>query len=196
MPIDVTNSIATPGAHIESVIRAAISLRAKAHQDVTFTFNGAKVTIKKATSETDALVAWSETMAANAASYRASPAGQKAARDAQAYKDGIAAKVERLTSTMEATLTSGDRRAILRWLSAASECDHIGVPFPCASAATLLYHAGYARNANCGAEFMPEDEDNVFRYLVGQAMTFLAMGMVPHHVIQNFVRDYLTKFGA
>jgi hypothetical protein len=53
---------------------------------------------------------------------------------------------------------------------------------------------GYLPSVNTGENFKEDDEDNVARYLIGQALDNLIYVGAIHHILQDFIIQWKSKF--
>jgi heme-degrading monooxygenase HmoA len=148
----------------------------------------------KADTEPAAIVAfYNRESEAQAKAWRESPEG-RAAETRQA--DAIAASQathDRLVGELPA-LDFTNAAAVLDWLCAIQEAtDHVGVTVNKTAILEAFTAHGFQPNVNCGADFKPDDRDNVFRWLVGQALDGL-QSVAIHGVIHKFAADWKSKF--
>jgi hypothetical protein len=163
---------------------------------VRFEFNGADVTVHpgQTTEEINAEVArqWD----ANAAAYRASPEGQRDAIEAAERLAKSQADHDSLTEEMQAAFAG--EGTMMDWLDRFCEAaDHVGVKGKrFLDVIAALEAAGYARNAATG--YAPEAYDNpeiMARYIAGQALDSMYMGLPPHPLTHKFVAQYRDATG-
>lgn len=84
--------------------------------------------------------------------------------------------------------------AVLDWLCAIQDStDHVSVAVDKAAIIGAFESAGFKPNVNCGPAFREDDRDNVFRYLVGQALDGL-QSVAIHEIIHKFSDDWKAKF--
>lgn len=53
---------------------------------------------------------------------------------------------------------------------------------------------GFFPNVNCGVDFNGEDEENVAKYIIGQALAGFSSVGCPHPIAETFIERWLTKF--
>jgi len=182
-----------PGTHIdraaESLVSAAIE-----HGSASGEFNGISLTADATSSPQEIVSRWNSASEERERLWRESPEGKKAERkrdqrrsDAQSLHDNL---MQRLPS-----LNMKDDAAVLDWLCQMQEpTDHVGVIVRRATIISHFEKAGYRENANCGDAFKPHDRENVFRYLVGQALSGLKEGSAIHPILHKFAAEWRAKF--
>ncbi len=181
---------AAPGTHIETAIREALALAALHASPVQFEFNGALVVVQPGEPADAPLARWNETMDANAAAYRASPAGIKAAQEATEWLARLQALHDELMAKLPGLVT--DEAALVQWCDDFSKTDHMGIKrrnYP--GAIALMEAAAWRNNDMVGQHEEIEAQPSAMaRYIVGQAINCMAAGMAPLGVIEKFVADY------
>lgn len=134
-------------------------------------------------------------MKAQSEAYSRSPAGIEAERQRLQRIADDQAKHDALMGSLDALDWTSDV-AVLNWLCAMQEpSDHIGVKVERDKILSAFRDHGFISGANCGPLYKPDDRDNVFRYLVGQAMDGL-QSVAIHGVIHKFAADWKKKFAA
>lgn len=125
--------------------------------------------------------------------WRNSPEGRAATakseadlRAAQETHDSKVRELESIDFTNDA--------AVLDWLCAIQAAtDHVGVSVAKEKIISAFRAHGFEPNVNCGSAFKADDRDNVFRWLVGQALDGL-QSVAIHGVIHKFAADWKSKF--
>lgn len=191
----------SPGTHISGAINAALALARQHNDDVTFTFNGASVTVAADVALgrvpfVDYLKMWNDAMEANAAAYRASPDGIRAQQQADKWLDNCKRHNALLAISLPAVLTSGDNATILGWLCGLETYSHVDAIVNYPALAKQFLAAGYAANVNLGPDLKPDDADNVARYIIGQCVHMMSGGMPPHGIVHGFTERWVETFGA
>jgi len=126
--------------------------------------------------------------------YKKSPAGKAAEvereqrrRDAQATHDGLMVRLR--------TLDFSNDVAVLDWICAMQGAsDHVGVIVRRETIASAFEKRGFVENANCGEDYRAGDRENMFRYLVGQALNGVKSGPAIHPIIHKFVGEWKAQF--
>lgn len=189
------------GTHISGAINAALALARRHNDDVTFTFNGASVTVAADVAlgrapRVDYLKVWNDAMEANAAAYRASPEGIRAQQEADERLAECKHQNASLAISLPTVLTSGDNATILGWFCELETYSHIGAPVDYPALAEQFVAAGYAANVNLGPDLKPDDADNVARYIIGQCVHMMSGGMPPHGLVHRSTERWVETFGA
>lgn len=182
-----------PGLHIRD---AAILLTntANEHGEAEGTFNGVTLRAAPGAEPRDIEAEFDREIARRAEEYRNSPEGRSAAEKSNAERAALQAKHDDLMKRLP-SLDFKNRLAVMEWLCAMQEpSDRIGVIVRKETICAAFAKHGFLPNANCGGEFRPDDCDNVFRYLVGQALSGLSDGPAIHGVIHKFAADWRDKF--
>jgi hypothetical protein len=126
--------------------------------------------------------------------YLNSPTGKAAAvareqsrRNAQAAHDGLMAKLR--------TLDFSNDAAVLDWLCAMQgPSDHIGVILQRQTIVQVFGARGFVEGANCGTDYKPGNRENMYRYLVGQALNGIKSGPAIHPILHKFVGEWKAQF--
>lgn len=135
-----------------------------------------------------------EQSAARAAAYRKSPEGIRAAQEADARRAADQQKHDSLMRRLP-SLNMKDDIAVLDWLcEMQGPSDHSGVIVRRQTIVEDFEKAGYVAGANCGENYKPGDRDNMFRYLVGQALSGLKEGPSIHPIIHKFSDEWRAEF--
>lgn len=128
------------------------------------------------------------------AEYEKSPAGIKAKADAEQRRRDLQATHDRLMAQLP-TLDLRDQAAVLDWLCAMQEpTDRIGVIVRKDTIVGAFKKAGFEPNVNTGKDYKPGDRDNMFRYLVGQALAGLSEGPAIHGILHKFADEWRAAF--
>lgn len=178
------------GERLFDVCDRAVVRADQRRSPVRIAFNGVAVIVQPGRHASSVEIEVHRLMDANAAAYRASPAGRKATADAQARLDSCQHEHDTLTSMPIATLSEA---ALMDWLARYTDAaDHIGVKGrDTAAVADALEAAGYKPGDACG---LPEADylnpRTMARYVVGQAIDCLRSGMGPHPVTHKFIDEY------
>jgi hypothetical protein len=176
------------GSHIESAA-SALARSAPAEGE----FNG--IMLRAEFGETaDAIVRrWEAESAARAKAYAESPEGIAAAAERDRERSDLQARHDALMRRLP-SLDFKDDVSVLDWLCAMQgPSDYIGVIVRGETIIAAFEKHGFKPNANTGRAFRPEDRENVFRYLVGQALDGL-QGPAIHGIIHKFVGEWKAKF--
>lgn len=183
-----------PGEHIDSAAARLIAALAF-DPDPHGRFNDITISAK-AGDTADAIVArWDVDMAARSEAYRKSPEGIASARAQTERTAALQATADRLMFEL-LTLDFSNDSAVLAWCEALQEpSDHCGAKLARDVVLGVFRAHGFESSVNCGPDFDGEDRENMFRYLVGQAMAGLE-GPAIHPILHRFAADWRAKFGV
>lgn len=192
-------SIAVPialpaGIHIDN---AAAILAAAAERDgrASMVFNDIHIKASRGSTVESILADWSAQVEAKQQAWKSSPEGIALARAAVERRADLQAKHDTLMRELPALDFSNDG-AVLDWLCAMQEpSGSRGVIVRRETIVQTFASRGFAPNANCGADYRDGDRDNMFRWLVGQALDGL-QGPAIHDIIHKFADDWRHRFGA
>ena len=185
----------SPGTSIDE---AAIRLceTAEAHSEATGTFNGVELHAVAGYAPAAVAKYYDEEQHRRGVAYRNSREGRKAAQDAEDRRAAAQAKHDALMRQLP-TLNMADDAAVLAWLcDMQDQSDHSGVIVRRQTIVEKFEKAGYAAGANCGKDYRMGDRDNMFRYLVGQALDGLKNGPAIHPILHKFAAEWREQFGA
>ncbi len=178
------------GRHIDSVTAEYCKLSKRAKVLIDFDFNGVKLTASPKTSPATLRWAFDNELERKAAAYRNSPEGRAAAQD---RNDELIVKqvtIEHLIANMD--FSTHDKT--MTWLRQFAEvADDVGVSYDKAPIIFNLTIAGYKENDECGRP--KEDYSNreiMAKWIAGQALNCLNMGMPPHPITEKFVGEYFA----
>lgn len=73
--------------------------------------------------------------------------------------------------------------------------DHAGVILRRETIVSAFERRGFKAGENCGADYKPDDRSNMFRYLVGQALSGLKDGPAIHPILHKFAAEWREQFG-
>lgn len=184
------------GTHISDAIGSALTVATERGVPVCFDFNGVHVVVNPGDNPDDVLRIWSDTMDANAAAYRASPAGIKAAQEAAEWLTRLQALHDELMAKLPGVVT--DESALVQWCEDFSRTDHIGIKgrnYP--GAIALMEAAGWRCNDMVGNyEAVYRQPEAMARWLIGQAMDCMARDLPPHGIMEKFAAEYRRMRGG
>lgn len=180
------------GEHIDNAIKALVHA-AQTHGAAKATFNGVELVADPAATASALLSEWSRKQEEAAFAYRNSPEGKAAEAKREASIQSAQETHDRLVQDL-ATLNFKNDVAVLDWICAIQDStDHVGVAVNKAAIADAFAAAGYEPAVNIGKDFKPDDRDNVFRYIVGQALDCL-QSVAIHGMTHTFVANWKAKF--
>jgi hypothetical protein len=182
------------GSSIDSTIRKMIAMAVATGDLVQAEFNGVGLIAEPGMDPNLLMQFWQSEMDRAAATYRESPAGIKAAADAEARRASEQATADRLMAELP-TLDFSDVAAVIDWMEAiADPSDHVGV-FMFTEAIIGAFNArGFVADVNVGEDFDGEDSDNFARYLIGQGLSNLSTVGAIHSIFHKFAADWRSKF--
>lgn len=180
------------GQHITSFANELVHAAAK-HGTAKGVFNQVEIVADRTSTAEGLCAQWERKTEEASIAYRNSPEGKAA--EAKREADVIAAQEthDHLVRDLAALDFKNDV-AVLDWLCAIQDStDHVSVTVDKATILSAFEAAGFTANVNTGANFKPEDRDNVFRYIVGQALDGLKTVAI-HGIIHKFAGDWKAKF--
>lgn len=183
------------GIHITTFAKALVNAAAE-HGAAKGTFNGVEIVADRAATCESLCAEWDQKREAAAVAYRNSPEGKAAAAKREAE---VQTRQERHDALMRdlATLDFANDVAMLDWLCAIQDStDDVSVLVNKPVILAEFSRAGFKSGANCGDEFNPDDRENVFRYIVGQALDGLESVGAIHGIIHKFAADWKAMFLA
>jgi hypothetical protein len=183
----------SPGTHIA---RAAAELvdAAKKHGSAEGMFNDIHLLAEAETTPEAVVDFFTRATEARDDAYRKSPEGQKAEREADERRQAAQARHDALMQRLP-KLDLYDQVAVLDWLCEMQDpSDHVDVIVRRKTIVETFERAGYEAGENCGEDFRPDDRKNVFRYLVGQALSGLKDGPAIHPILHKFTAEWKAKF--
>lgn len=143
----------------------------------------------------DLVAQWQKKVHDKRVAYINSPEGIAAAAEREARIVAMQERHDNLVRDLS-TLDFANDVAVINWLCAVQgSTDHVGVIVNKERIISAFREAGFAANANCGSAFKEYDRDNVFRWIVGQALDCLDRVSI-HGVIHKFADDWKNKFCA
>ncbi len=180
------------GMHLAEVASLLVTAAAE-HGEARGVFNEVALTATPDTDPDTIVAFYHQESNRRAEAWRNSPEGRaaQAEREAEllAAQETHDAKVRELAS-----LDFGNEVAVLDWLCAIQDAtDHVGVAVAKAKVIDTFRAHGFEANVNCGKHFRPDDRENVFRWLVGQALDGL-QSVAIHGIIHKFAADWKSKF--
>lgn len=182
-----------PGTHIERAAQMLVEAAAE-HGEAVGKFNDIELHAASGYAPAAIVTFYNEETARRSEAYRASPEGRKAQREAHQRRRDLQTKHDWLMARLP-KLDMSLPSDVLDWLCQVQECtDHIGVIVRKRTIIERLEEAGYKANENTGADYKDGDLHNMFRYLVGQALSGLKEGPAIHPIIHKFAGEWRRKF--
>lgn len=128
--------------------------------------------------------------------WKASPEGKAAQRAAHAKRRDLQTRHDWLMARLP-SLDMSDAHAVLEWLCQMQEpSDHVGVIVRRRTIVEVFEKARYRANENTGKDYQEGNRNNMFRYLVGQALAGLKEGPAIHPILHKFAAEWRAKFPA
>jgi hypothetical protein len=155
------------------------------------------VEVRCAPDETALIAAnrWQADFNAKAETYRNSPEGQAAAREAMLRHEAAQKDTDALLRRLPRVLAGQEDHEILRWLcqwnAAADRADIVREE---ERVLALFEKAGFQVNACTGPEYVEADRRISFLYLVGQGMDGIRRVGTPHGIIHKFAEQWRQRF--
>lgn len=203
----------------ESIDRAcviAVDMARKHDAPIVFTFNGVEMTAYKNSRPRDLMVEWEAKLDKQAEDYRNSPEGiaENARReeevkikqkrisellgnigpllDSMTEEEILKAFLTRLNEALVENSEENSPDALMDWLYAFAEiADDCRVYFNTQELAAKLESSGFIESEYVGNK--PEwfnTKDRMARYIIGQTLNCLKMGMPPHPITMSFIEQY------
>lgn len=182
-----------PGTHID---RAAEMLVAAAieHGAARGSFNEIELAASRNATPSEIVRLYHEECEARTEAYRKSPEGIAAAKRSDDERAALQQKHDALVARLP-RLDFGDQVAVLDWLCQMQEpSDRNGVLVKRKTIVAAFEKRGFEAGANCGKDYRPGDRENMFRYLVGQALDGLKNGPAIHGILHKFVGEWKAQF--
>lgn len=185
---------AMSGEHLDRAAERLV-LIAKTHNDeATMRFNGIDLLAKPDSTHEGIVAKFNRETEARSEAYHNSPEGRAAAKDAEERRRAAQQTHDALMLQLP-KLDFSDRGAVLDWLVAMQPAsDHSGVVVRSKIIVLAFGAHGFKAGDNCGTEFKATDSNNVFRWIVGQALSCLKeMGAI-HVILLKFAGEWKAKF--
>lgn len=182
----------TPGEHISSAAATACDMASDTAATVYLEFNDVRVPVRPDHTPDDVVAIWQRGMDEAAEAYRTSPAGQKAAAEAEGRRIQAQADHDAAMATLPETFV--DARAAISWLKTfGGPADHVGIlgaDFD--RVADVLERSGWSDGEASGRpEADYAEADLLGRWIIGQAINMLRRGNPPHPMLTH---TFSTRF--
>ncbi len=183
----------TAGTHIDDAAKELLAAAAE-HGEARGRFNDIEIVARRGQSYQEVVGDWETKREAASAAYRASPKGQAAEAARQDRRRDLQARHDILMARLP-TLDMTDDSAVLDWLCQMQEpADHVDVISRADTIIAKFEAAGYRASENCGKDYRPGDRENMFRYLVGQALGGFKQVGAPHSILLKFAAEWRAQF--
>jgi len=184
----------TGGTPIDEAAKELCAVAINSGTSVSGKFNGILLTASPTDDPASVVARYDQESEVRAAEYRASPEGREAEARSERERQTLQFEHDLLLSRLP-RLDFTNRVAVLDWLCALQPAsDRIGVIVKRDTIVAAFETKGFAAGVNCGSDYRPDDPDNTFRYLVGQALDGLKNGPAIHGILQKFVAEWKEKF--
>lgn len=181
------------GEHIDGAVERLVAA-AQEPGSAFMTFNGIRLEATPGSTVASILLDWQTKQMAAAEAYRTSPEGKKAEQERENSRANAQQKHDALMRKLPGLNMRNDY-AVLDWLCEMQKpSDHVGVIVRSETIVSAFEKAGYVAGANCGKDYRPGNRDNMFRYLVGQALDGLKNGPAIHSIIHKFADEWRREF--
>lgn len=182
------------GCHIDSAAEQLVAAAEDVGSAWGF-FNDVKLNATRGAKAEDVVADWHAENKIRTEAYERSEAGKKAAADREARRRAAQSKHDSLMQELP-SLDFSDFEAVLDWVCQMQEpSDHVGVIVRSQTIAAAFEARGYKANENCGEAYKRGDRENMFRYLIGQALSGLIEGPAIHPIIHKFADQWRAQFG-
>lgn len=185
------------GERINETAQRMVDLAHAKKKSVRAMFNNIELMATESSTAMGIVRDFEKKTAEAAETYRKSPEGQRATREAEERKQEAQRKADALMEQLP-HLDFADQEAVLGWLCEFQDpSDHTGVVKDNKKVLTIFAEHGYQPGVNTGEEFNGEDRDNFARYIVGQALDGLQrdVGAI-HQIVHKFADDWNKRFAS
>lgn len=185
----------TPGESITHACREAINIANRQRSIVAFKFNDIEMFARPSDHETDLEGLYHHMCEQRAEAYRKSPEGIAAREKSEREGRQGQAQIDALVSGMNPVFDAG-LDATITWLERyATLADDIRIDSHRDAVMSALLAHGYVNNEFTGADWVPGDKRVMGRWIVGQCINCMSIGMPPHPVSIKFCREYADMRG-
>lgn len=192
-----TTMQATGGEHINSFAARMVARANKTREPISGVFNGIELTAEPGSDAAAVVRTFESEMDSRAKAYRQSPGGIAAAAKRAPEIVSRQKEYDALVGGLPG-LDMANRPAVLRWLCRFQDAaDDIGVTKH-ASQAIIDHFArhGFVAGMNCGERHDKDNPENVFGWIVGQAMDGIARVGAPMGILHHFAEQWLARADA
>lgn len=180
------------GVHINKAAEILIAA-ATEHGEAHGIFNEIMLKASPSMTVAEVVADYHQRLDAREVAWRNSPEGQAAERDREERVRASQEKHDLLVRGL-ASLDFTNDIAVLDWLCAIQDAtDHVSVVVRKNEILETFKRHGFEPGANCGDNFKGDDRENVFRYIVGQALGTLQHVAI-HGIIHKFAADWKAEF--
>ncbi len=180
------------GCHILAACTEAVKLATTKDALVDFKFNDIDLRAAPNSEPSTLAEQYSAECEKRREAYQKSAAGIAAARAQEDRLIRAQACVCGLVATLADVLREKPLPVVMAWLDDfTTHADHIGVEYDRTEVATIFEQAGYKSDEGVGNP--PEwfnTQERMGRYIIGQAINCLRMGMGPHPITHSFIEKF------
>lgn len=186
--------IGLAGTHITEAAKMLIAFAVENNSKVWMSFNDIKLVANTDSEIGDVVQSFSQQNEEREQAYLKSPAYEADMQQIETKRQ----EKQNLADTCMRNLpflNFSDYGTILQWLCCLQESsDCIGVTFDRGLVVNKFLCHGFKPNVNTDSDFNPTNEDNVARYIIGQALDCLQTVGAIHSIINKFTTDWRNKF--
>ena len=181
------------GTEINDAARQLVAA-ARKHDFADMEFNGVCLNADNRTTVDRIVQEYNAELEFRSIQYKNSPEG-KAAAQKRANELIVKQKAYKTLVEKLEVLDWSSHVEVMEWLVQLTQvADDVGVKKDSQRILDCFRSHGFVAGANCNENFDEGVEENVFRYIVGQAMEGIALVGAPHPVLEKFAWEYLQNF--
>jgi hypothetical protein len=182
------------GTPIEEAARMLV-MAAFEEGDAQGIFNEIPLKASRGTSIEDIVGQYESACKTRSEEYENSPEGKAAVAEQNRRRQSLQSLHDALMKELQSTLDWRSDIAVLEWLCKMQETsDHIGVITRRNTIIETFIAHGFKIGVNTGNDYRPGNRDNMYRYLVGQALACLKDVGAIHGITHKFVDDFKDQF--
>lgn len=181
------------GESIQTTAQRAVQFSDDRDAPVQFDFNGVHIVVQTGDTELEVIAQWDSECKRQSDEYHASPQYAFDQAEKEVRRKRFQKTVTNLCACLPACILRGDD-VVVRWVGEfARPADHVGVIFDPYVLVDKLEAAGYVNNAYVGDDEVKASRLKQARWMIGQAINCLALGIPPHPVLIEFARQYAQE---
>jgi len=181
------------GDHISKVAFEACSLAKECLQPVHFVFNEVEVDVCPGDEAAGVVEVWQKRFDQKCRDFENSKEGKQVATDKAQSIATARRKNDYLLEELYVGSTYPKAEILVRILADLADAAHVGVPMDYQYLAGYMEQAGYKENEYVGHTPASDFKTNrviCARYIIGQAINCMKMGMPPHPLTRKFYEDF------
>jgi len=184
------------GENVSTTAERMVALAKNTDTTVMARFNDVDLTANKHLTAEQIVANFHTMIAAAAEASRNSPEGKRSARESEEQEEKAQRGHDALMELLP-NLDFTNQAAVLDWICEfQGPNDHIGVAKRQVDVLKIFAAHGYQPGVNTGETFNGEDNDNVARYIIGQALHGLRGEVGINPVVNKFTDDWKKKFAV